>query len=65
MTITLDRKLLDAAQKALGTRTKVETIRRALAEAMRRDRLNEVLGRAGKVELDLNQEELQKHRSQE
>ena len=62
-TVTVEKELIDAAMKALGTRSRVDTVRRALREVLRRERLAQVLEHQGKIELDLTQEELQKLRS--
>ena len=62
-TITVEEDLMEAAMEALGTRSKVDTVRRALSEVLRRTRLAQVLEHQGKVELDLTQEELRKLRS--
>lgn len=45
------------------TRSKVDTVRHALSEVVRRERLAQALERQGKVELDLTHGELQKLRS--
>ena len=62
-TITVEEDLIEAAMKALGTRSKVDTVRHALSEVVRRERLAQALERQGKVELNLTQGELQKLRS--
>ena len=62
MTITIDPQLVDAAKEALGVTTKSEAIRRALLDVIRRKRLQEVLSHQGSVELDLDQETLQRLR---
>ena len=62
MTITIDEDLVSKAREALGTRTKAETIRLALREVLRRDRLAGALAHQGKVELALDQETLRKLR---
>lgn len=58
MTVTLDDRLLEAAQEALGAPTKAETIRSALAESVRRKRLREAAAHRGQVGLDLDQDTL-------
>lgn len=58
LTITLDPTLLAQAQDALGAPSKAETIRRALAEVIRKRRLAEVLSHRGKIDLALDQESL-------
>ena len=62
-TVTVEEDLIEAAMKALGTRSKVDTVRRALSEVLRRKRLAQVLEHQGQVELDLTQDELQALRS--
>ncbi len=62
-TVTVEDDLIDAAMKALGARSKVDTVRQALGEVLRRKRLAQVLEHQGEVELDLTQEELQRLRS--
>ena len=62
MTITVDPDLLDQAQKALKATTKAETIRIALTEIVRRQRLATALKHRGRSELDLDQETLQQLR---
>ena len=63
-TVTVDENLLASAMKALGTRSKADTIRRALAEVLRRKRLADALKHQGQVELDLDQDRLQELRAQ-
>ena len=55
MTITIDDALVGAARKALGTASKAETIRLALHEVLRRERLSRALEHQGGVELELDQ----------
>ena len=64
MTVTLDDELITEAQESLGTRTKSETIRQALEEIVRRKRLERVLEHAGQIDLDLDQERLERLRSE-
>ncbi|MFP3939017.1 MAG: type II toxin-antitoxin system VapB family antitoxin [Thermoanaerobaculia bacterium] len=64
MTITVDEDLLEETRKAYDVKTKAEAIRRALEEALRRRRLEEVLSHAGRVELDLDQETLRRLREE-
>jgi Arc/MetJ family transcription regulator len=64
MTITVDEALVEETRKALKVRTKAEAIRRALVEALRRRRLEQVLDHAGRVELDLDQERLRRLREE-
>jgi len=62
-TVTVEEDLIDAAMKALGARSKVDAVRRALTEVLRRERLAQTLEHQGEVQLDLNQEKLQRLRS--
>ena len=63
-TVTVDENLLASAMKALGTRSKADTVRRALAEVLRRKRLADALKHQGQVELDIDQDGLQELRAQ-
>ena len=63
-TVTVDEDLLERAMEELGTRSKADTVRRALAEVLRRKRLGDALRHAGKIELDLDQEKLQELRAE-
>lgn len=62
MTITVDENLVEETRKAYKVKTKAEAIRRALEEALRRQRLEQVLSHAGRVELDLDRETLRRLR---
>ena len=62
MTVNIDPDLLDQAQAALGAPTKVETIRIALAEAVRKQRLGIALQNRGQIDLELDQGNLQQQR---
>ena len=62
-TITVDEDLMERAMEELGARSKADTVRRALAEVLRRKRLAEALKHQGKIELDLDQETLQELRA--
>ena len=63
MTVTVEEELVRRAQRALGTRSKAETIRLALREVLRRERLVGALAHQGKVDLALDQETLRKLRA--
>lgn len=58
MTVTVDPRLLEEAQEVLGTSTKADTLRQALEEVLRRDRLARALEHQGRIDLDLDQEKL-------
>ncbi len=62
MTVTIDDELVEEAKEVLGVSSKSETIRLALLEVVRRNRLKQVLDDAGKIDLDLDQALLQKLR---
>ena len=62
MTVNIDPDLLDQAKAALGAPTKVETIRIALAEAVRKQRLGIALQNRGQIDLELDQGNLQQQR---
>lgn len=62
ITVTLDDALMEEARQALGTETTSETICRALEEAVRRHRLNRVLDHAGKIDLDIDRDRLERLR---
>jgi Arc/MetJ family transcription regulator len=58
MTITVDENLVEETRKAFKVKTKAEAIRRALEEAVRRRKLEQVLSHAGRVEIELDEEKL-------
>ena len=58
MTITIDDELVDAVKEISGASTKSEAINVALQDFLRRQQLQRVLERQGKVELALDQEKL-------
>jgi len=62
MTITVDENLVEETRQALKVKTKAEAIRRSLEEALRRHKLEQVLSHAGRVEIDLDDEKLQRLR---
>jgi Arc/MetJ family transcription regulator len=64
MTVTLDPDLLAEAGRALGTPTKAETIRAALAEAVRRRQLAAAVAHQGRIQLDLDQAALARLRAE-
>ncbi|HJR58647.1 MAG TPA: type II toxin-antitoxin system VapB family antitoxin [Vicinamibacterales bacterium] len=55
-TLDLPEELLEAARKALGFKSKTDTIVVALRELVRRHRLEELKGLLGRVELDVDVE---------
>jgi len=64
LTVTLDEDLLQAAQQALGTRTKRETIVVALEEAARRRAIRQALEAAGTVDLGFTVDDLRRQREE-
>ena len=63
MTVTLDPNLLEQAREALGVSTNSAAIRIALVEVVRKKQLAEALSHQGQIELELDQETLQKLRA--
>ena len=64
MSISVDDRLIEEAGEALGTSSKVETIRAALSEAVRRRRLAQALDHQGQIELALDQATLERLRQE-
>ena len=62
MTITIDDELVDAVKEISGASTKSEAINAALQDFLRRQRLQRVLARQGKIDLALDQAKLQELR---
>ena len=56
ITVTIDQQLIEEARQALCTSTKRETIELALREAVKASRRAEALSRAGRLDLELDQE---------
>ena len=55
-TLDLPEDLLDSARRALGFKSKTDTIIVALRELVRRHRIEELKGLLGRVELDVDVE---------
>ena len=53
-TLDLPEDLLDSARRALGFKSKTDTIVVALRELVRRHRIEELKGLLGRVELDVD-----------
>lgn len=53
-TLDLPEELLEEARRGLGFRSKTDTIVLALRELVRRQRLDELKGLLGRVELDVD-----------
>ena len=58
MSITVDKELLEEAQSILGKKTKKDVIEEALRELVRRKRREEAIGHAGKIDIDIDINEL-------
>ena len=58
ITVTIDQQLIEEARQALCTSTKRETIEMALREAVKASRRADALSRAGRLDLELDQEGL-------
>lgn len=64
MSVTLDKKLLDEAQSILCKKTKREVIEEALRELVRKKRRDEAIEHAGKIDMDIDLEELMRMRKE-
>ena len=64
MTVSIDDGLLANAQEPLGARTKIETIRMALKEAVRQRRLKQALENRNRIELSLDANQLERLRQE-
>ena len=62
MTVTLDEKIINEARDLLKTKTKRETIEKALTEVIKEKKREKALEHCGQIELDINQEGLQVYR---
>jgi len=58
MSISLERELLEEAQKLLKKKTKKEVIEEALRELIRKKRREEAIKHAGKIKIDITHDEL-------
>ena len=58
VTVTIDRQLIKEARQALRTSTKRGTIELALREAVKASRRAAALSRAGRLDLELDQDGL-------
>lgn len=61
-TVELDEGLLQKAKKAIGSRTKRETIETALQELVKRHQRELLIQEMGTYDLDLTQEDIDKMR---
>ncbi len=64
MSVSVEDSLIREAGEALGTSSKVETIRAALSEAVRRRRLADALDHQGRIDLTLDQATLERLRQE-
>lgn len=64
MSVTLDEKLLEEAQKASGKRIKREVIEEALKELIRKKMRQEAIKHGGTIKIDLSIEDLMKMREE-
>lgn len=64
MSVTIDDALIEEAREVLGAETRSQTIRLALTEAVRRRRLAEALEHRGRIDLQVDQEELARLRAE-
>jgi Arc/MetJ family transcription regulator len=64
MTVTIDDDLLEAAQEALGAKTRAGAIRNALEEVVRRRRLAQALQQRGQFRLRGGLSELRRQREE-
>lgn len=60
--VEIDEQLLEEARRLSGARTKRATIELALKELVRRERARRIIEHAGRIELDLTREELDRWR---
>ncbi len=63
-TVAIDPNLIEEAKQVSGAKTKREAIELALKEMIRRRRLKEAAGHAGKVKMAVTLEELEKQRAE-
>lgn len=58
MSVALDEKLLEDAQRLSGKKTKREVLNEALREFIRKRRREEAITHAGKIKIDITLKEL-------
>jgi len=58
MSVTLDKDLLEEAQRLLGKKSKSSVIREALLELLRKKRREKAIEHAGNIEMDITLEDL-------
>jgi Arc/MetJ family transcription regulator len=64
MSVTLDERLLEEARVVLGKKTKREVIEEALKELVRKKRRDKAMEHAGKIDMDIDLEDLLKMREE-
>lgn len=62
LSVTLDDNLVEEARTVLGKKTKREVIEEALREVVRRKRRENAIKHAGKIDMDIDLDELLKLR---
>ena len=61
-TVEVDKTLLHSARAATGARNDTETVERALEAVVRDSRIQRLINRLGKTDLDLTQHDLERLR---
>ncbi len=64
MSVTLDEELLEKARIVSGKKTKREVIEEALRELVRKKSREDALKHAGKIDMDIDLDDLMKMREQ-
>lgn len=64
MSVNVDEKLIQQVCEVLDVTSRSEAIRIALAELLRRKKLEKALGHRGSIDLDLDQQSLRDKRQQ-
>ncbi|MEW5706104.1 MAG: type II toxin-antitoxin system VapB family antitoxin [Actinomycetota bacterium] len=63
-TVSIDPDLIEQAKRISGAKTKKEAIELALKELVRKHRLREAASHAGKVDMAITKEDLEKLRAE-
>lgn len=63
-TVAIDSNLIEEAKQVTGVKTKREAIEVALRELIRRRRLKEAVGHAGKVKMAITRKNLEAQRAE-
>lgn len=64
-TVVVEPALIEEAKRVSGAKTKKEAIEMALKEMIRRRRLEDAAAHAGRIEMALTLEELERQRAEE